>query len=61
MTRSGKREPPRMAASSGVTRRPPGQRGGLATTQTFSRFLRNLARLESRPSGPRQKGGEGAR
>lgn len=62
MTRSGEKQPsqPASPGPGPVQTVKPG-RVGYATTDTFGRFIRNLARLEGQPRGQRQKGGEGGR
>ncbi len=60
MTRTGKTKPapPKSAGSGRSQRQEPGR--APANTETFGRFLRHLARLES-GSGRAGKGGERAR
>jgi hypothetical protein len=62
MTRSGEKQPSQSASPGSGPGQPPNPgRTGFATTDTFGRFIRNLARLEGLPRAQRQKGGEGGR
>lgn len=56
MTTSGGQKPvPGIAAGSADMKTPRPGRVGLATTETFGRFVRNLAKLEGSAAGKRRK------
>jgi hypothetical protein len=60
LKRSSEKKPPSSASSGSGRAQPPKPARGGATTETFSSFVRNLARLEG--GGDRfGKGGEGGR
>ncbi len=60
MTTSGGQKPAAAQAGSG-TNKPEGRRCGLATAETFGRFVRNLAKLEGNAAGKGRKTKEGGR
>jgi hypothetical protein len=59
-TPGGQKPAPATAGSAGVKAPRPG-RVGLATTETFGRFIRNLAKLEGNAAGKGRKGKGGSR
>ncbi|RDJ23001.1 hypothetical protein DWF00_06460 [Bosea caraganae] len=61
MTTPGGRKPAASAAGSAGAKTPKPGRVGLATTETFGRFIRNLAKLEGNAAGKGRKGKGGGR
>lgn len=61
MTTPGGQKPAPTAAGSAGLKTPKPGRVGLATTETFGRFVRNLAKLEGAAAGKGRKGKGGGR
>lgn len=60
-TPGGQKPAPNASAGSGDMKTPRPGRVGLATTETFGRFVRNLAKLEGAAAGKVRKGKGGSR